>query len=127
MANENTKKKSKKPEPLINPESLFDRPAIRLDGTIYEIRTHAEMPPAAMTRTVRRVNRIRQLQELDAATPENDQEHADLTELVLRDILVAPAEVLTKMDSAAKVYAISLFFGRFTRATEKFVVLTNNT
>jgi hypothetical protein len=99
--------------PILNLDTLADRPVVNIDGTPYELITHDSLSPLNAHRVSRYHKRIGALLEKSEAsdlTGDEESELEALPALICRLILDAPAEVQDKLTDKQRALVVSTFW-----------------
>jgi len=97
-------------KPLLDITTLIEREFILIDGTQYSLKTAAEIALADYYRISSRAEQVREYTARAASlTAEEAQTLADALDLLLGMILIAPAEIRSRMHEMQKLSIVQAF------------------
>lgn len=116
MGTDTTTTDSAKKKPLLDLDSLLERPLVSVDGVPYELVTPDELTIVEHRRLLKLGQRLEALESKEDPTEADEQEHQEVLGALCRKVLVAPASVIEGLSRANRA-SIALAFSQLRMMT----------
>lgn len=100
---------TEKQKPLLDLDTLLERPLIKIDGVSYELITPDEFTVVEHRRLFKLGQRVEAIEAKDDPTEADCEEHDKLLTAICQKVLVAPADLIASLSLAQRAAIVLAF------------------